>query len=121
MFTPDYGVNSHESSSEFCRRFIFEKELDAEILQYKVFKPEIIKAYKCSNLFWQEYSMEMPMLGDLYLLLMNIPQQVHTLNTFFSISGIVCDKRSNECDLIECRSMLKANMKQIKVLKYSCK
>jgi len=63
-FFDESGVDNHESSSESCRRFILEKELDKEILKYTdmISKPELIKAYKSSNLFWQKYSMVLPML-----------------------------------------------------------
>jgi len=88
-----------------------------------IFKPEIIKAYKSSNLFRKKIQYGNSNVGDLNLLLSNIPSTSSYIERFFSISGIVCDKRRfqmNE-DLIECRSMLKANMKQVEELKYSCK
>ncbi len=46
------------------------------------------------------------------LILLNIPASSSFIERFFSISGIVCDVRraSMNDDLIEMRSMMKANM-----------
>jgi len=124
-FFNDSGVDCHESTNESCKLFVLEKKLEAEIISYTdiISKPEIFKAYKSSNLFWKKYGIEMPMLGDLYLLLSNIPSTSAYIERFFSISGIICDKRRLRMkdELIECRSMLKANMSQVEELKYSCK
>jgi len=54
----------------------------------------------------------MPKLFDLFLKLSNIPSTSTGVERFFSISGLVCDKRrlTMREDLIEYRSMIKANM-----------
>ncbi len=123
-FFDDSVTVQPEARNETCRRFLIEKELETEITNFSdiISKPEIIRSYKSSNLFWKKYSAEMPKLRELYLLLSNIPSTSAYIERFFSITGLVCDKRRLQMsdDLIECRSMLKVNMSQVEELKYSC-
>jgi len=60
----------------------------------------------------------MPKLRELFLLLSNIPSTSAYIERFFSITGLVCDKRRLQMsdDLIERRSMLKVNMSQVEEL-----
>ena len=63
--------------------------------------------------FWKtEYQSEMPKLAELYFILNNIPSTSASIERFFSIAGIVNDKRRLRMrnDLITQRTMIKANM-----------
>jgi len=55
--------------------FLIEKQLEAEIVIFTEFisNTENLKNLNSSNLFWHKNVLEMPKLGDLYLLLSNIP------------------------------------------------
>jgi len=105
--------------------FLIEKQLEAEIVIFTEFisNSENLKNLNSSNLFWQKNVLEIPKLGDLYLLLSNIPSTSAYIERFFSIAGLVCDKRRLQMsdDLIECRSMLKANMSQLEELTITVK
>ncbi len=62
--------------------------------------------------FWKKYYSEMPLLCELFTLLDNIPAASAQIERFFSMTGLVCDKRRLRMtkELIIMRSMLLANM-----------
>ena len=62
--------------------------------------------------FWIGHMKTMPKLYDLSLVILNIPASSAMLERFFSITGIICDKRrmNMTSDFIIKRCMLKGNM-----------
>jgi hypothetical protein len=79
---------------------------------------KIVNSTKANFEFWKENQREIPILFELQLILLNIPETSSFIERFFSIAGIVCDiKRLNMTDeLIIERSMMKANIEILKEL-----
>jgi hypothetical protein len=63
--------------------------------------------------FWKAHRVHLPHLFKLAIILLNIKSSSAFIERYFSISGIVCDKRrlNMKDDLIIMRSMMKTNMK----------
>ena len=62
--------------------------------------------------FWKKYVDKMPNLSKLFYILANIPAASAQIERFFSMTGLVCDKRRlrMKTNLIVIRSMLLANI-----------
>jgi hypothetical protein len=69
--------------------------------------------------FWEKYEKKMPNLFELALLLTHIPPSSSFIERFFSVCGIVKDKRQGNMssNLLEMRSQLKANLSYLKSTK----
>lgn len=65
-----------------------------------------------STEFWRKYEKDMPLLSKLFSILDNIPAASAQIERFFSMTGLICDKRRLRMTnkLIVMRSMFKANM-----------
>ena len=75
------------------------------------------RARKTSS-FWETYKTDLPKLFSLFLILENIPSTSSSVERFFSITGLISDKRrlAMKDELIEYRSMLKANASILKTV-----
>jgi len=73
---------------------------------------DLMSKVKNSVEFWKKYYSEMPLLSELFTILDNIPAASAQIERFFSMTGLVCDKRRLRMtkELIIMRSMLLANM-----------
>jgi hypothetical protein len=69
--------------------------------------------------FWEKYEIKMPNLFELALLLTHIPPSSSFIERFFSVCGIVKDKRQGNMssNLLEMRSQLKANLSYLQLTK----
>ena len=101
----------------FCNNMDTIKQLDDEITLFKskICNNSFMKKLNFENSaeFWKtEYQSEMPKLAELYFILNNIPSTSASIERFFSIAGIVNEKRRLRMrnDLITQRTMIKANM-----------
>ena len=101
----------HQESIGSCN-FIFEQELNTEILSFSELINIQENRTRSTNNFWEKYAEKLPKLFKLFLMLHNITSTSASVERFFSIAGLVCYKRRlmMKEDLIEYRSMLKANM-----------
>jgi hypothetical protein len=80
----------------------------------KVFKDnDFLKEKFTSHQFWFKYESKFKLLSQLALILLNIPSSSAFIERFFSICGVICNKRSLNIgdDLLITRSLLKANIK----------
>jgi hypothetical protein len=71
-----------------------------------------------SHQFWLKHEIKLPYLSNLAMILLNIPCSSAFIERFFSICGVVCDKRRLNSDdqLIIDRSFLKVNIKLLNEL-----
>ena len=97
-------------------------ELENEIKEFNL----ILQAMKLekkqmftTKAFWEKYEKKMPNLFELALLLTHIPPSSSFIERFFSVCGIVKDKRQGNMssNLLEMRSQLKANLSYLKLTK----
>jgi hypothetical protein len=71
--------------------------------------------------FWKKHKNQLPNLFNLASLLLGIPPSSAFIERYFSISGIVCNRRlSMNDDLVIERSLLKANVKILEELSLVC-
>ena len=112
----EFEITSNIESKLYKR----DKEIDTEILHYSTLLADqnVLKSNKPTSIFWQEHRKEMPKLFELSIILLNISSTSAFIERFFSISGIVSENRraSMTEELIEMRSMLKANMSILSAL-----
>jgi hypothetical protein len=113
-FTKNLFASSQDAPNIESIQFKRDKEIEAEILFFsdRLSDENKIRSIKSTTQFWKENKKDLPHLFELQLILLNIPASSSFIERFFSISGIVCDVRrgSMNDDLIEMRSMMKANM-----------
>ena len=116
-----FGVTSTQFAAQtsspkpsFVKKASVKHELDKEInfLIKTVGNSANIETVMSSADFWIGHMKTMPKLYDLSLVILNIPASSAMLERFFSITGIICDKRrmNMTSDLIIKRCMLKGNM-----------
>jgi hypothetical protein len=106
-----------KSLKETLKKTDLAKELDDEIELFKDlisnnnFWKNFESSYENSSDFWKE-SKTLPKLADLFFKLNTIPATSASIERFFSIAGIVNDKRRLRMmdDLIIQRTMIKSNM-----------
>ncbi len=92
-------------------------------LLLKVFKDQkFLNERFTSNQFWFKHENNFPYLSKLALALLNIPSSSAFIERFFSICGVICNKRSLNIgdDLLITRSLLKANVKLLNDLSNIC-
>ena len=106
------ALSQNPQSQKATSKFRIDTKIDEEIVKFSLLIENKENRSRSSNNFWDKYKGEMPKLFDLFLKLSNIPSTSAGVERFFSISGLVCDKRrlTMREDLIEYRSMIKANM-----------
>jgi len=119
-FTKNLFASSQDAPNEECIKFNRDKQIETEILIFSNLLSDEMKVreIKSTSQFWKEHQQDLPYLFQLQSILLNIPASSSFIERFFSISGVVCDIRraSMNDDLIEMRSMMKANMQLLKEL-----
>ena len=96
----------------------FEANIDKEIAQYRRFISDQNNLNNVNTIkFWND-NLQYPYLSKLSKILLNINSSSACIERFFSICGLVCDKRrgSMKKDLIIMRSMIKTNMSLLQTL-----
>ena len=98
-------------SNTVLREISREQGIEQEI-KFFVSKLSALKEIKSTISFWKKNKANLENLYKLNEILFNIPSTSAQLERFFSISGLICDKRRMRMsnDLIIKRAMLKANL-----------
>jgi hypothetical protein len=118
-----FFFKNNESQTSFnseIQKIVIDQELDSEIDIYKNLIAEknfwngFELLYKSSSEFWinSQIQKQMPKLSQLFFILNTIPATSAAIERFFSIAGIVNDKRRLRMrdDLVIQRTMIKSNM-----------
>ena len=117
-----WGTSQGASSRGLSQVAIFNNNINIE-KQIDFFKTLILQddliTKICNNSeFWRKFQEKMPTLYSLALILENIPSTSAQIERFFSITGIICDKKRLRMthEMIIMRSMLKANISVLEEL-----
>ena len=83
-----------------------------------ILQDELITKICNNSEFWRKCQDKMPTLYSLALILENIPSNSAQIERFFSITGIICDKKRLRMthEMIIMRSMLKTNISVLEKL-----
>ena len=91
-----------------------QKDVEKEMADFQeiISNADIINYIMSSADFWNDNKNKFPIFYKFIQIIMNIPATSAMLERFFSITGIICDKRrlNMNIDLIIMRCMFKANM-----------
>ncbi len=106
------GVSSQGLSQVaiFNNNINIEKQID--FFKTLILQDDLITKICNNSEFWRKFQDKMPTLYSLALILENIPSTSAQIERFFSITGIICDKKRLRMthEMIIMRSMLKANI-----------
>lgn len=123
LFKEDNPIVNTQARDVHCNTFILEGALDQEVIFFteKIAETDLLRACNSSLKFWQKFSVNMPKLAHLFLILSSIPGASAHIERFFNITGLVNEKRRLRMkdDLVEMRSMLKVNMSLLSNLQES--
>jgi len=112
------GASSQAASQValFNNNTYIEKQVD--FFKTLVLQDELITKICNNSEFWRKFQDKMPTLYSLALILENIPSTSAQIERFFSITGIICDKKRLRMthEMIIMRSMLKANISVLEEL-----
>lgn len=116
-------VLSDEDNSQFDTRTaeeIKESQINDEINKFEKIIEETKSDYFSTANFWNKYSCDLPYLGKLAKILLNVPASSANIERFFSIAGVICKSRAANMsdELIIERSLLKVNLKLLDKLKH---
>jgi hypothetical protein len=114
----DYDYNTKLNVIEI--KYAIDNEIKK--LTYLIKNEKFTKVKFSTRQFWIRHSSNLPYLGKLSAILLNIPASSAFIERFFSICGIVCEKRrlAMKDDLIIIRTLLKGNMKVLEELNFNC-
>jgi len=103
-------ITSQVVVSEMKRSQLIAKEID--FFNSLILNSSLMTRVNNSTEFWRKYEKDMPLLSKLFTILDNIPAASAQIERFFSMTGLICDKRRLRMTnkLIVMRSMFKANM-----------
>lgn len=90
LLTKSKNYESHEEVA----RFSLQEEIKKERIDFLNFIQDQTVIGKCTKSFWSEYGEKFPRLRQVALILFSIPASAAFIERFFSICGLVCDKRS---------------------------
>ena len=98
-----------KSSEEQDDHDLLKNKLKLEIAEFF----ELISEIKLEKSFWRDYKKKLPILFKIALRLISIPASSAIIERFFSLSGLLCQKRRMNIsdDVLIQRTMLKANIK----------
>ena len=114
----DYDCNEELQEIEKKNQLANEIDNFTKFLQSK----EFFDKYFSSKQFWIKNGKKFSNLSKLTLILLNILASSSCVERYFSICGVVCQKRNSHSndDLIISRCLLKANMPILKEINESC-
>jgi len=117
----DHTVESLAPNQQ-CARFILEKAIEAEAIAFTelIGNNHLLESCKKSSIFWQKYTIKLPKLAELFMIINCIPAASAGIERYFNITGLINnditglinnDRRLRmKDDLVEIRSLFKVNL-----------
>jgi hypothetical protein len=97
-----------------CARFILEKAIEAEAIAFTelIGNNHLLESCKKSSIFWQKYTIKLPKLAELFMIINCIPAASAGIERYFNITGLINNDRRLRMkdDLVEIRSLFKVNL-----------
>ena len=114
FFNDDDHTVESQAPNQQCARFILEKAIEAEAIAFTelIGNNHLLESCKKSSIFWQKYTIKLPKLAELFMIINCIPAASAGIESYFNITGLINNDRRLRMkdDLVEIRSLFKVNL-----------
>lgn len=114
-----HNQEQEEQNNEY-KLFLLKEKIKKEVEYYtlKISDPNFKSKKLSTKKFWSSHVGSLPNLRKLAIILLNINSSSAFIERFLSICGVICNQRNGNMkdDIVELRSLLKANIEILRTL-----